>query len=330
MSKRILYILGVLILGIAVGFFSGRLYFGDKNLNLLSQFKPIRQSNNQYKFIDPLLAYDTPEAGDSKEYKGLHQSLKDIIDQSINDNKAQSVAVYFRDLKYGRWIGVNENDRFSPASLLKVPLMIAYLKIAETKPEILNQKVSFEQSQVSNLQNVKPEESLQPGHEYTVAEVIKYMIIYSDNNASSLLRQIIGTKDLEQAYTDLGFAYPTDDSGDIMSPKTYALYLRLLYNATYLDRDASEHALDLLSQTQFNDGLVKGLPEKTVISHKFGERKNQDSSGKVESQLHDCGIIYYPNNPYLLCVMTKGQSQDDLAQIIANISNRVYSSFSGK
>jgi hypothetical protein len=41
-------------------------------------------------------------------------------------------------------------------------------------------------------------------------------------------------------------------------------------------------------------------------------------------QLHDCGIVYYPHKPYLLCVMTRGKSSDDNSKMIAEISKLVY------
>lgn len=46
------------------------------------------------------------------------------------------------------------------------------------------------------------------------------------------------------------------------------------------------------------------------------------ASGVVE--LHDCGIIYYPNNPYVLCVMTRGDSMEELKKIISTISLMTY------
>lgn len=60
-------------------------------------------------------------------------------------------------------------------------------------------------------------------------------------------------------------------------------------------------------------------------AQKFGERVNS----LQEIELHDCGIIYYPKNPYLLCVMTKGNNLDNLKSAIKNIYSIVYQSYSG-
>ena len=43
-----------------------------------------------------------------------------------------------------------------------------------------------------------------------------------------------------------------------------------------------------------------------------------------ERQLHDCGIVYYSNHPYLLCVMTKDKTIENLADAIKDISHLVY------
>jgi beta-lactamase class A len=102
----------------------------------------------------------------------------------------------------------------------------------------------------------------------------------------------------------------------------YAIFFRVLFNASYLDKEYSEKAMELLAQSDFNDGLVAGLPRGVIVAHKFGERGNLP--GSSDYQLHDCGIVYYPNHPYLLCVMSRGNDIQHLENSIAQVSRFVY------
>ena len=86
----------------------------------------------------------------------------------------------------------------------------------------------------------------------------------------------------------------------------------------------SEKALSILSKSNFVYGLRGDIPEKIKIAHKFGERWFDNGS---EVQLHDCGIVYYPENPYFLCVMTKGNNESQLKSVIKNISSIVYQAY---
>jgi hypothetical protein len=88
----------------------------------------------------------------------------------------------------------------------------------------------------------------------------------------------------------------------------------------------SEKALSLLNKSDLKNGLAAGLPNNIIIADKFGERNNLDDGVK---QLHDCGIIYYPDNLYYLCVMTKGSSFEDLEKILKNISAITYNEVDG-
>jgi beta-lactamase class A len=94
---------------------------------------------------------------------------------------------------------------------------------------------------------------------------------------------------------------------------------RILFNASYLTQAASEQALELLTRSEFRAGLVAGVPAGTVVAHKFGERID----GGV-AKLHDCGIVYHPARPYLLCVMTEGDRFEPLASLIAETSRIAY------
>jgi hypothetical protein len=75
---------------------------------------------------------------------------------------------------------------------------------------------------------------------------------------------------------------------------------------------------------EYKDGLIAGVPSNITISHKFGERELTDEKGNVVNQLHDCGIVYYPEHPYLLCIMTRGKNIDNLSRSISAISKIVY------
>ena len=75
--------------------------------------------------------------------------------------------------------------------------------------------------------------------------------------------------------------------------------------------------------TSFKDGLLAGVPRDVTVAHKFGSRRIGESE-KV--QLHDCGIVYAPERPYILCVMTQGSDFTKLAGVIKSISANVYQS----
>lgn len=274
-----------------------------------------------YKFISPLL-----ECGNSQPaglaYNTLAQNIQKIIDSASKEKKIKTASVYFRDLNNGPWIGINEKEKFSPASLLKVPVLIAYLKLAETDSGLLSKKIRVKDYNETVLnQNIPPEAQVVIGQEYVVEDLIRYMIEYSDNIAADALLENSPPEDLDKIYTDLKLQIPgTGDTENFMTVLDYASFFRILYNSSYLNRIMSEKALEILTTSDFVKGLTAGLPNNIKVAHKFGERKIGE-----EKQLHDCGIVYLENNDYLLCIMTRGDDFGLMEQTIADISRTVFS-----
>jgi len=281
---------------------------------------PLRAKSHNYKFINPLLAVgDLPEF---HEFKPLEQTVTEYIKTYLHGHPGDAISVYFRDLDSSRWMGVDEETAYAPASMYKVVTMIAYLKAAETKPNILSTIIIYGGGTAPSplSDDFEQGQKIHPNERYTVGDLLYRMIVYSDNIAAGLLLQSLEPNLLQHVFADLGLTMPqVDNKGDTMSAKSYSLFFRILYNGTYLSHDMSEKALELLSKTEFNDGLVAGLPPNTTAAHKFGHR--QLPGGE---ELHDCGIIYYPDHPYLLCIMTRGSMVQNLKSIIRDISQMTY------
>ena len=292
----------------------------------------LRAEDPSYKFIKPLLACNRPELRESREFTPLKTAVQQLIEQKIQKNNPKTVSVYFRDMNNGRWMGINENDVYDPASLLKVPVMIAWLKEGESDPAIFQKKLLY-----PGIATEAPQEefrSLAPNTWHTVDELLTAMIVRSDNDAKDLLIASLDRRSLDETFSNLGIAVVGNDLNTryVISAKAYSLFFRVLYNATYLTRELSEKALNLLSRSEFQEGLAAGTPPNTVVAHKFGQYGAPDvdvrTSGALE--FHDCGVVYHPTHPYLLCVMTQGSgSFDDLKSIVKNVSQAVYSAVEG-
>jgi beta-lactamase class A len=154
------------------------------------------------------------------------------------------------------------------------------------------------------------------------------MIVQSDNNAFTLLARVVDPAELDRVYALLRMQNPRATGDDaFLSVQTYASFFRVLYNATYLSKEASEWALATLARSEFRAGLVAGVPSAVPVAHKFGE-KSDPKAGVM--QLHDCGIIYYPSHPYLLCVMSQGPSFEFLDDVIVAVSRLVYVGVAGQ
>lgn len=291
--------------------------------------KEIRKNFN-YQFINPLLECESSSISQDQNLSSLKKKIQFIINQETNNKKISFASIYYRDLNNGPWMGINEKEYFSPASLIKVPVMMAYLKKAEKDPSILTKKITNNKSFDYNQQNITPTQTLEIDKEYTIEDLIDRMIVYSDNAAYELLLDNINNMEIFQVYQDLDVDISraqNDPNGNIVTVKDYASFFRILFNASYLDQGMSEKALKLLSKSQYYKGLVAGIPENITTAHKFGERQFLPSK---EKQLHDCGIVYFPDKPYLLCVMSRGNDFSSLTNFIKQVSKIVYDDVSKK
>lgn len=282
-----------------------------------------------YEYINPLILTDNRASDRSPEMALLQMQLQQYVDKKKADRSVERMSIIVRDLNSGHWTGVNEDDTYAPASLLKVPVLMAYLYEGQEKPEMLNANyVNDAKDDPDSIEFYKPSVSLTVGQSYPVVDLMADMIIYSSNAALQTLITHMDNKSLDELYALLGFdSQNQDETSDYLSPRQYSLLFRILYNGTYIGPDFSEKVLELLAHVEFKDGLVKGLPDGTVAAHKFGERgvaEGDDPLTTNKRELHDCGIVYAPGHPYLFCAMTQGTSFPDLADAIAGASTIAY------
>lgn len=313
----------ILIIGIFLGWVLS--YFLNKDFK--GQYLSINKIHPvaiDYKFISPLLGFDI--SGGQEEFdnlKPLRDEVNGLIDGWVSGNNVTSISVYFRNMENGQWIGINENDNYDSASLLKVPFMIAYFKKAEVDSAILFKKIYYNKEKIVEYQESVQVPLLVPNTYYSVEELIKNMIVESDNSSKKLLLENIDLNYVNSIFNELGFPLLGDENYKV-SAKKYSLFFRTLYNATFLNREMSERALNLLAQAEFKYGLRGGVPSEIPIAHKFGDHALFQNKKISQVELHDCGVVYYPNHPYFLCVMTKGRDLQKLTEVIKEISGLVY------
>lgn len=314
-------------IGLASGFFAYKQWFLSRDVSEIAfDTSEVKRFDGDYKYINPILFCGVSEKIEPVQFQDLSEKVEEAVAGSVENGLEYSV--YYRDLISGRWFGINEDEKYSPASLLKVPLMIANLKNSEDDPNFLESKFFYDGRMNQNdAETFKPDEEMMPSNFYTVDNLLTYMITQSDNNSTILLNMAISADLKDEVYTDLGLSIPSPNAAaDSVSVRSYAHFFRVLYNASYLNHDLSEKALALLTRARFPYGLAAAIPDDIPIAQKFGERKIlYENPVPPEVELHDCGIIYYPEHPYLLCVMTKGgQAFAPLSDLIKNISQVVF------
>ncbi len=277
-----------------------------------------------FHFTSPLLDIELPEG--LTVYHEPHPfkyKLVDFVKQQTDGVHVLNIAVYYRDLADGPWFGIHADAEFNPASMMKVPVMIAWLKRAEKNPAELKQSFLFDGAvDMSAVQRHKPRYSLVSGQRYPVETLLEYMMSYSDNNATSLLYTNLKTEELNAVLDGMDTTNRPDDGNNAISVHGYSGFFRILYNASFLNREMSEKALQLLSREDFPEGITAGVPKGTVVAAKFGEFEGGVRG--EEKQLHEFGIVYHPKGAYILGVMTLGSDFVRQSEIIRDISALVY------
>jgi beta-lactamase class A len=276
-----------------------------------------------FRFISPLVDDELPEGyGVRQEPIPFKRKIEEFVQRQIDSGQVRNLSVYFRDLSDGPWFGINQGVEYNPASMMKVPVMIAWLKRVEKEPQVLKRTFVFDGKQdLSAMQTIRPAQTITPGRGYTVEQLLHYMMDYSDNNATSLLYEGVSTAELNDVLLSMDIDNKPQGDGNSVTVHGFSGFFRILYNAAYLNREMSEKALQLLSLQDF-PGIAAGVPKGTVVAAKFGEHC-QGSPGE-DMQLHEFGIVYHPKGPYIVGIMSRGHDLAIQKDIIREISARIY------
>lgn len=309
---------------------SGGIYFLLRNQfeNKIGPSQPTAVSNNklntlrnhQYKYTRPLIAFDLDK--ESENLMPVKERLSSIIEESKTKGDLFEASIYLRDLETGEYVSINHDLPYHPGSLIKVPMLMYYLHEGEENPKILDMPLTLKSGTGMPSQSFN-DKQIAYDKPYTIRELLKFMAAYSDNRATALLNMNCNVPKFKQVFSELGLQEPdVTDTNFAMTVKDYSVFMRVLYNATYLNAKNSEYALTLLTESSFQEGIVSKLPPSITVARKFGEMFKEQ-----KRELHESGIIYCKNKPYMLIVMTKGYNPHQLAGFIGHISDTIFHFF---
>ena len=117
----------------------------------------VRQ-HGEYTYTNPLLECENNSTFAKQKYIPFENTILSRIEKEIEvPNPDLHLSVYFRNLNNGPWFGIRENEGFAPASLMKISILISYLKMSESDPALLRMVVPVTNGMDGLKQTFEPE-----------------------------------------------------------------------------------------------------------------------------------------------------------------------------
>jgi len=307
------YIIWLFVISLVVNIFLGSLFF-------------INQKAASPKTVNKLNPADFPYLASRIFYDNSKDRLINFVPLRIKllnyiKDTNKEIGIYFEYLPSGVSIGINEKNGFYLASLLKTPLVMAVYRQVENGKVDLNKELTVEQKHIDSGYGNLWEKGV--GTKLTVKKAIDLALMESDNTAYLLLYYLLEpkAKDLfSDIFDNLNIPREKYNTLPIVTPKNYSSILRSLYFSSYLSLESSNKILTDLTNTKFNDQIIAGVPSNIRVSHKIGVYENESGA----SIYSDCGIVYEPRRPYIVCIMTKDLTNQEANLRIKNLSSMIY------
>ena len=200
---------------------------------------------------------------------------------------------FYKNLETGETINWNENEKFIPASVIKLPVMMAIFKMAERGEADLYEKIRIRHEQ--KMPSCGALNSFTDEPEIDILTLCSLMITISDNTATNVLISHFGTEKLNRKFAQMGledtrvnrllFDMEASKKGiqNCATPKETAFLLEELHCGRFVSEKVSEAIKEILLRQQINHKIKEKLPPGTRAAHKTGED---------DYISNDAGIIY--------------------------------------
>ena len=254
--------------------------------------------------------------------------LRDQLETYIAAQKEQ-IGVYFEYLPTGTSININGKEEFYRASLVKLPVVMRAYKYIEAGMLSLDDVLTIEQKQLNKEYGDVWKQGV--GTKITVRDVIQAILVKSDNTAFNVLYEKVnvqlrndlpsGDLSADDVYDYLDIPHNTGSISPMITPKNFTSILKGLYFSSYLSYLHSNEILNSLTQPRTEDWIRSAVPSTIRVADKIGVYTAEPAAQHVYA---DCGIIYYPERSYSLCIMIRSDNATTAVPQIHDISKKVY------
>src|SRR4028118_1110115 len=230
--------------------------------------------------------------------------LRDRIEQ-ISQAAGGRVGVKATVLETGESVALNGDRQFPMQSVYKFPIAMAVLAQVDQGKLKLDQKIRVEASDVLQGSRILDEKS--QGMEFSLAELLKYMVSESDGTSCDVLLKLLGeprvvteylrglgVNDIVVAHTEKELAQSTAVKyRNYATPDATVVLLRAFHEGKGLSKSSQALLLQLMTETTTGPKRIKGLlPEGTVVVYKTGTSSTVNG---VTVATNDVGLVTLPN-----------------------------------
>lgn len=251
-------------------------------------------------------------ASNTNRESSLRDSPKERLRQRIEQisRAAQGrVGMSATVLETGESVSLNGNQRFPMQSVYKFPIAMAVLAQVDQGKLKLDQKIRVETSDIVQGSRILDENS--QGMEFTLAELLKYMVSESDNTACDVLLRLVGEPKIVTQYlqglginnivvanTEKELAQnPAVQYRNDATPDAAIVLLRAFHEGKGLSNSSQVLLRRLMTETTTGTKRIKGLlPEGTVVAHKTGTSATVNG---VTAATNDVGLVTLPSGQHL-------------------------------
>ncbi|MGH9367121.1 MAG: serine hydrolase [Thermoanaerobaculia bacterium] len=238
------------------------------------------------------------------------------------------MGIAVKNLETGKAFAVHGDKRFPTASLIKVAVMVeAYHQIAEGmfRPDT---KVTLREEDKAGDETV-PLNVMHAGSILSVADLLRFMIAWSDNTATNLLVRMVGTANVDRRLESYGIAEmklfrPTfrDGKADafpelerefglgMTTPAAAVRLFELIARGKVVSRAACDEMISTLALQQDRAMIPRSLPferDSILVANKTGwdEEKLPDASGFKGDVRSDAAYVKSPKARYVIAICAR-------------------------
>ncbi|MFM7424983.1 MAG: serine hydrolase, partial [Elainella sp.] len=237
--------------------------------------------------------------------------------------------VFLMDFDNGNYLSFNGSTAFSSASMIKLPILIAFFQDVDAGKIKLDETLSLQQADIAagsgDMQDAGP------GTQFTALDTATNMIITSDNTATNMIiRRLGGSEVLNQRFRQWGLQQtllrkplPDLEGLNTTSPKELVSLLALLNDGKLLSMKSRDRTFDIMRRTVTDTLLPSVISPGSTVAHKTGD---------IGSLVGDVGVVDLPSGRrYGIAVVVKRPHNDGRAQdLIRQIAAVVYEHFGGQ